>query len=73
MASKHLLLASVHNTATGGHKNARAMESELSQLVMRRPPEDLRRDCATWVQRCKLCTAVQSVPGQGPGYQAVSE
>merc|ERR1712173_242624 len=54
----HLLLGAVHNIITGAHRNAVEMAHELQRLVVWWPPESLRKDCNTWTDRCKLCTAV---------------
>ena len=71
MTWKHLLLGAVHNTITGGHRNAANMLTELNQLVVWWPPEMLRRDCATWVARCKLCTSVHHQKKQEPMHQSI--
>ena len=71
MTWKHLLLGAVHNIITGGHRSAANMLIELNQLVVWWPPETLRRDCAAWVARCKLCTSVHHQKKQEPMYQSI--
>ena len=46
MTWKHILLGAVHNTITGGHRNAASMQNELNQLIVWWLPESLRTDCA---------------------------
>ena len=67
---KHVLLAAVHNTATGSHKNHKEMQIELNSLVMWWPPEDLGKDCRTRVGRCKLCVTAHGKSCSEPAYQA---
>ena len=71
MTWKHVLLAAVHNTATGSHRNAQDMVTELNQLVTWWPPEDLRKDCTTWTGRCKLCSSVHKLPRGDAPWKAV--
>jgi hypothetical protein len=67
MSWKHLLLASMHNTSTGLHKNANEMYNELESVVAWHPPGSLRGDCQKWVDRCKHCVGVHRRPiGQPP-------
>ena len=72
MTWKHLLLGAVHNTVTGGHRSATDMASELPRLVAWWPPESLRTDCRTWVDRCKLCASVNSKRREEPMYRATT-
>ena len=58
MTWKHLLLGAVHNTSTGHHRSAQDMMSDLEQLVSWWPPEDLRKNCETWYNRCKLLSLI---------------
>ena len=59
MSWKHLILASVHNTATGPHRRAQEMYYEIHEIIYWHPtPEHLRRDCETWCQRCKVCVSI---------------
>ena len=62
MTWKHLLLASVHNTATGVHMRASEMQVELESLVSWNPPEKLRHDCELWTARCKHCVGQYKRP-----------
>ena len=48
------------------------MMSELEQLVSWWPPEDLRKDCETWYDRCKLCIATHRRPRDEAPYAAIS-
>ena len=48
------------------------MMSELEQLVAWWPPEDLRKNCETWYNRCKLCIATHRRPHDEAPYAAVS-
>ena len=57
MTWKHVLLAAVHNTATGCHRKASDMARELGQLVTWWPPEDLKKGL------CYLDRAVQVMHG----------
>ena len=38
------------------------MYAELSQMVSWNPPEELRRDCKIWWERCKVCMATHRKP-----------
>ena len=67
MTWKHLMLGAVHNTTTGQHRSAKEMELELSRLVCWRPPEDLKKDCSKWRERCKICVSVYAAPRHEPG------
>lgn len=71
MTWKHLILAAVHNTATGAHRRAEEMFNELKWLVVWWPPEDLLKACKEWRQRCKLCTSVHGRPLEEARFQAV--
>ncbi|CAE8737884.1 unnamed protein product, partial [Polarella glacialis] len=67
MTWKHLLLASVHNTATGAHKGSQEMYEELSDIVAWFPASGMRSDCQKWVDRCRHCVGVHRRPiGQPP-------
>ena len=68
---KHVILASVHNTATGQHRTGQEMHDELVKLVCWFPPEQLLNDCKTWRKRCKLCTGVFCLPRHEPAYQSI--
>ena len=72
MTWKHLLLGAVHNTSTGHHRSAHDMAAELEQLVAWWPPEDLRKNCETWYERCKLCIATHRRPRDEAPFAAVS-
>ena len=48
------------------------MMSELEQLVAWWPPEDLRKNCETWYNRCKLCIATHRRPRDEAPYAAIS-
>ncbi|CAE8640728.1 unnamed protein product [Polarella glacialis] len=67
MTWKHLLLASVHNTATGAHKGSQEMYEELSDIVAWFPANGMRSDCQKRVDRCRHCVGVHRRPiGQPP-------
>ena len=48
------------------------MAVELDALVIWCPPEDLRKDCATWFERCKLCISIHGRPRDEASFAAVS-
>ena len=71
MTWKHLLLASAHQTAPQAHASWQDMRDELESLVYWNPPENLSRDCKTWVARCKQCTATHARPAHEPPSMSV--
>ena len=71
MTWKHLLLGTVHNTRAAAHLSSADMCSELSRLVFWWPPEHLRRDCDTWVDRCRHCVATYRKPKYTPTNKSV--
>ena len=71
MTWKHLLLGAVHNTRAAAHLSAADMHQELKKLVYWFPPETLRRDCDTWVERCKHCVSVFRKPKYTPVSKSV--
>ena len=47
------------------------MMVELEALVAWWPPESLRKDCNTWVSRCRLCQAASQQARREPMLKAV--
>ena len=68
---KHVLLGAVHNTFTGGHRNAREMHDELVKLVSWWPPEALLKICEEWRSPCRLSSGVHKRPRHEAPYNDV--
>ena len=71
MTWKHLILGAIHNTIIGAHRNSQHMMAELEALAAWWLSESLRKDCNTWLSRCRLCQAASQQARREPMLKAV--